>query len=254
MSMAVQASMQIMQWQKQQWYMHTICGTHVQCMYMYMHCMYTYMRWTYMFYSVVSTWWVEFHWSPCSWLVTQPLTFLNSDNTTVQEVWLPGGQLWHCSSGWQQCVWGEPVAVAVWAWKAAPGWSVSWKDWCQEEGCSEGAAPARSWDSPSSQGWSGLMENAVWLWSCTEVSVPCPNMYQHLCRCMYKVHTNIRMHEHVCTCLYTIYKCMYMYITCTYMFIYCKHVYTCLYSVQRRTYNFVQLCPCGHCQDSRCGV
>ncbi len=50
--------------------------------------------------------------------------------------------------------------------------------------------------------------------------------------------------------LHTIFQCMYMYITCTYTFINCKPVYTCLYSVQRLTYNFVQLCPGG--QDSRC--
>ena len=36
-----------MQWQPQQWYMHTIRGTDVQCMYMYIHCMYTYMQGTY---------------------------------------------------------------------------------------------------------------------------------------------------------------------------------------------------------------
>jgi hypothetical protein len=38
MSKAVQESMQ---WQIPHWYMHTIRGTHVQCMYMYIHCMYT---------------------------------------------------------------------------------------------------------------------------------------------------------------------------------------------------------------------
>ncbi len=92
----------------------------------------------------------------------------------AQAVWIPSGQLWHCSSGWpawQQCKWGQPVAVAVWAWQAAPGWSFDWKDWCQEKGCSEGAAPAWSWDSPASQGWSGLMGNEVWLWTCTAESV-----------------------------------------------------------------------------------
>ncbi len=36
-SKAVQASMQ---WQIQKWYIHTIRGIHVQCMYMYIHCMY----------------------------------------------------------------------------------------------------------------------------------------------------------------------------------------------------------------------
>ncbi len=45
MSKAVQESIQ---WQIQQWYMHTIRGTHVQCVYMYIHCMYTYMQCTYM--------------------------------------------------------------------------------------------------------------------------------------------------------------------------------------------------------------
>ncbi len=55
------------------------------------------------------------------------------------------------------------------------------------------------------------------------------------------------------TCMYilhTKYKFMYMYITCTYMFMNCKHVYTCLYRVQRRTYRFVQSSSYG--QDSRC--
>ncbi len=36
MSKAVQASMK---WHIQQWYVHTICGTHVQRMYMYIQCM-----------------------------------------------------------------------------------------------------------------------------------------------------------------------------------------------------------------------
>ena len=53
--------------------------------------------------------------------------------------------------------------------------------WCKEAGCSKGAAHARSWDSPASQGWppAGLMENEleVWLWSSTDVSVQCPNIY-----------------------------------------------------------------------------
>jgi hypothetical protein len=43
--------------------------------------------------------------------------------------------------------------------------TVSWKDWWQEGGCSEGEAPAQSWDSQASQGWSGLMGNEVWLWT-----------------------------------------------------------------------------------------
>jgi hypothetical protein len=37
MSKAVQESMQ---WQIPHWSMHTICGTHVQCVYMYIQCMY----------------------------------------------------------------------------------------------------------------------------------------------------------------------------------------------------------------------
>ena len=41
MSKEVQASIQ---WQIKQWYMHTICGTHVQCRNMYIHHMYTYVR------------------------------------------------------------------------------------------------------------------------------------------------------------------------------------------------------------------
>ena len=41
MSKEVQVSVQ---WQTQLWYMHTICGTHVQCRNMYIHCMYTYVH------------------------------------------------------------------------------------------------------------------------------------------------------------------------------------------------------------------
>ncbi len=40
MSKVVQASMQ---WQIQQWYLHKIRGSHVQCMYMFIRCMYMYM-------------------------------------------------------------------------------------------------------------------------------------------------------------------------------------------------------------------
>ena len=35
--------------------MHTICGTHVQCMYMYIHCMYMYVQYMCMVKSVVLT-------------------------------------------------------------------------------------------------------------------------------------------------------------------------------------------------------
>ena len=31
---------------------------------------------------LLPTWWAEFHWSPCSWLVTQPLPFLTSTAST----------------------------------------------------------------------------------------------------------------------------------------------------------------------------
>ena len=49
---------------------------------------------------------------------------------------------WLCScwwQAWQQCVWGKPVAVAVWTWQASPGRSVMWGDWWEEGGCSAGA-------------------------------------------------------------------------------------------------------------------
>jgi hypothetical protein len=51
MSKAVQSSTQ---WHIQQWYMHTICGTHGQCMYMYLHCMDMYMQFTYIFLPIIS--------------------------------------------------------------------------------------------------------------------------------------------------------------------------------------------------------
>ncbi len=57
---------------------------------------------------------------------------------------------------------------------------------------SEGKEPALSWDSPASQGWSGLMRSGVWLWSCTawDVSVLCTYTYLQSWTCM---------HERVCT-------------------------------------------------------
>ncbi len=52
-----------------------------------------------------------------------------------------------------------------------------------EGGSSEGKEPALSWDSPASQGWSGLMRSEVWLWSCTawDVSVLCTYTYLQSC-------------------------------------------------------------------------
>ena len=61
------------------------------------------------------TWWAEFHWSPCSWLVTQPLPFLTSTASTKIFFLLPSGQLWHCSSGWpawQQYAWGKVLVTS----------------------------------------------------------------------------------------------------------------------------------------------
>ncbi len=120
----------------------------------------------------------------------------------AQGFWLPSGQLWHCSSrwpAWQQRVWGKPVAVAVWTWKAAPGWSVMWGDWWEEGGCPAGAEPARSWDSQASQGWLGLTESEVWFWSCTGVSCLGTYICIHSWTCMYHAYTHMYIHELVCT-------------------------------------------------------
>ncbi len=60
------------------------------------------------------------------------------------------------------------------------------KDWWQEGGCSEGAAaaPRRSWDSPASQGWLGLMGHEVSLWTkympVRRASVHCIYVYVHV--------------------------------------------------------------------------
>ena len=146
------------------------------------------------------------------------------------EVWLPSGQLWHCSSGWQawqQCEWGETVAVAVWAWQAAPGWSVDWKDWYQEEGCSEGAALAWSWDSPAGRRKADL---AGW-----EMKCGCEPVQTGL----YSVQTYICIYVYVCTMYIQLYGFINMYVLCTCIYrnsCTCMYIYvylcTCIYHVQ----------------------
>jgi hypothetical protein len=82
-----------------------------------------------------------------------------------------------------------------------------------QEGCrSAGEGPARSWDSQESQGWLGLMESEVCLWSWTDVSVLCTYNHIHPCAHMYLVHTTTYIHEHVCTWYIQVCKFMNMYI------------------------------------------
>ena len=82
-----------------------------------------------------------------------------------------------------------------------------------QEGCrSAGEGPARSWDSQESQGWLGLMESEVCLWSWTDVSVLCTYKHIHPCARMYLVHTTTYIHEHVCTWYIQVCKFMNMYI------------------------------------------
>ncbi len=49
--------------------------------------------------------------------------------------------------------------------------------------------PALSWDSPASQGWSGLMKSEVWLWSCTawNVSVLCTDTHLQSWTCILQI-------------------------------------------------------------------
>ncbi len=162
--------------------MHTICGTHVQCMYMYIHCMYTYMQWTYMFWSVVSTWWVEFHWSPCSWLVTQPLPFLNS--TPAQEVWLPCGQLWHCSSRW--LAWYE---VNQWQWQFGRGKQPLGGLSVEKTGARKKAAQKEQQLLRAAE--TAGVARLIWpngKWSCEAAQT-----------CLYYVQTYINIYAYVCT-------------------------------------------------------
>jgi len=82
-----------------------------------------------------------------------------------------------------------------------------------QEGCrSAGEGPAWSWDSQESQGWLGLMESEVCLWSWTDVSVLCTYKHIHPCARMYLVHTTTYIHEHVCTWYIQVCKFMNMYI------------------------------------------
>ncbi len=124
------------------WYPCTLC-VHVYTQYLYIYAMNIQSS----TYPLVPCWYLD----PYHSSTVQP----------AQEVWLPSGQLWHCSSRWLawqhcHCVWGEPVGVAVWVWQATPGWSVSWKDWCQE-GLEEAAQRERrnqqgfSWQAVSQE-------------------------------------------------------------------------------------------------------
>ena len=83
-----------------------------------------------------------------------------------------------------------------------------WQEGC----CSAGEEPARSWDSQESQGWLGLMESEVCLWSWTDVSVLCTYKHIHPCARMYLVHTTTYIHEHVCTWYIQVCTFMNMYI------------------------------------------
>ena len=109
----------------------------------------------------------------------------NSDDPSpvqqAQGIRFPVGLRWRSSGGrqaWQQCLWGQPVAVAIWAWQAAPGWPVSWGD-CREEASSQGWKPqACSWDSSAAQGGSNLIPNEVWWWT---VYILCVYWYILVC-------------------------------------------------------------------------
>jgi hypothetical protein len=170
---------------------------------------------------------------------------------------------------WGKCVWGKPVAVAVWTRQSALGWSVSgggmWK-----EGCfSEEEAPELSWDLLASLGWPSLMGSEMWWWCCTDVSVQCIYKYIISCTYTYMVHTYIYIHERVCTMYIQIYifiNIIMMYAqlqqssswimnllvhvyTCSWIH---KHVHTWLYHVQTGIYSFAISCP--ECEDSRLGA
>jgi hypothetical protein len=67
--------------------------------------------------------------------------------------------------------------VAIWAWQAAPGWSVSWGD-CREEASSQGwKSQPCSGDSSAAQGRSNLIPNAVWWTTGGEQCIYCQAVY-----------------------------------------------------------------------------
>ena len=110
--------------------------------------------------------------------------------------------VWLCRRGsngrtaGQQCLGGQPVAVAVWARQAPPGRPDHRRDLRKEGCCQQCTAQACSSDSSSWQGESSLIRST---WCCLIV---CTSMYEYV-----QVHT--RMYEYVRVCISIIRGCKY---------------------------------------------
>ena len=81
--------------------------------------------------------------------------------------------------------------MAIWAWQAAPGWSVSWGD-CREEASSQGWKPqACSGDSAAAQGRSNLIPKEVCWWT---VCILYIYWYILVCPILTTVSLNLRLY------------------------------------------------------------
>ncbi len=92
------------------------------------------------------------------------------------------------------------------------GWGQSLSRWC----CSARAEPAQSWYKQAKQGWSGLIESEVWLWS---KYTPACTLYTH-CLLVYKQAYTMSMHSiYVYILVYTMSDSLYWFF---------KNVHACL--------------------------
>ncbi len=97
-----------------------------------------------------------------------------------------------------ECLWGQAVAVAVWAWQAPPGRPDHRRDHRKEGCCEQCTAQACSSDSTSSQGESSLIRSTL---CCMIVFT---SMYENI-----QVSWCTSMYEYVRVCISIIRGCKY---------------------------------------------
>ena len=179
-------------------------------------------------------WLEEFHWSPCSWLVTRPLPFLTSTASTRGLAFL-----WEAVT-LQQSLRMAGVAAMCMRWTRGCGnLGVASRAWvvCQLKRLVPRRRQLRRSGSCAEQRLTGVARliGNDGKWSvvvnmhrrvCTVsihistsmyMSVTCTYKDINACTCMYHVHTLGKIHVHVCTSMY-----IYVHVHCMYI-----HVYTC---------------------------